>query len=115
MKNDLKSLLLASAFAGLVIGTTACGTSGEGAAGHEKGAKADHGEEGKEAKGKGKAKAEEPAPVAANPEGAQPAAGAAHECAGKNECKGTGGCKVAGQNECKGQNPCKGKGGCKTT
>jgi hypothetical protein len=36
-----------------------------------------------------------------------------HSCKGKNDCKGQGGCKT-GDNGCKGKNSCKGKGGCAT-
>jgi hypothetical protein len=36
-----------------------------------------------------------------------------HVCKGHNSCKGKGGCK-SGDNGCRGKNSCKGKGGCAT-
>jgi hypothetical protein len=119
MSKNVQSVILSSAFAGLLAGAVACGGKTE-----------------KPVEGAAPAaeKVEAPAPTpteevepteapvdgdAAVPTdvttGEQPAAIPAHECKGKNECKGQGGCAVAGQNDCKGKNECKGKGGCKTS
>jgi hypothetical protein len=107
VSSELQKLLLSAALAGLTAGAVACGSStpSEPTGAHEA----------KEGKEKAKNKAKNKADDATAADTTQPAAPAAHDCAGKNECKGQGGCKVAGQNECKGQNPCKGQGGCKHT
>jgi hypothetical protein len=105
MTRELQQLLLSAAIVGLTAGAAGCGSSPSSEPAGALEAKA----------GKGKAKhqaAGHPAGEATAADATQPAAPAAHTCAGKNECKGQGGCKVAGQNDCKGQNPCKGKGGC---
>ena len=86
MKRTTRSLIVASAVAGLLSGTVATRTFAQGTDKSEKA--------GKEVPGKKMPKT--------------------HDCAGKNDCKGVGGCKTA-DHDCKGKNSCKGKGGCTVT
>jgi hypothetical protein len=80
--NSTQQLMLA-AFAGAMLGATAC-------AGNP-------------------TSAQSPSSAAAS--GDMVASGDKHSCKGQNECKGRGGCKTE-QNACRGQNECKGRGGC---
>ena len=99
MSSELQKLLLSAAIAGLTVGAVGCGSStpSEPTGAHEA----------KEGKEKAKNKAKNKADDATAADTTQPAAPAAHECAGKNECKGQGGCKVAGQNEQIGRASCR--------
>jgi len=90
MKNQLNTLLLTAALAGLVGGTTIAAHAQNAARSHTT----------KFAKAGLRYAGFDQTP-------------AKHSCKGKNDCKGQGGCST-GDNGCKGKNSCKGKGGCAT-
>jgi hypothetical protein len=90
MKNQLNTLLLTAALAGLTGGTTL----------------AVHAQT---ANGNNIVKAFR----AGLSYGGQDQTPAKHSCKGKNSCKGQGGCSSS-DNGCKGKNSCQGKGGCAT-
>ena len=116
MSKNVQSVILSSAFAGLIAGAVACGQKTESPVtpAAESSTKVETAPPPADVDVAPPTGDEKVVPVDVTT-GDQPAAVPSHECKGKNECKGQGGCAVAGQNDCKGKNECKGKGGCKTS